>query len=106
MSWTKLTEFEQDFLPRGTLLKFPAKYPFEGQVVMMVCEGPEREVDRQCLLTITGSKAGINPYVVFPASPVGYLQRSWLIENWNKWVWPNGDVSDALVRGPLDASEL
>jgi hypothetical protein len=45
-------------------------------------------------------------YVVFPESPDGSLQRTWLVENWNKWVWPAGDVNDAFVRRPLDASEL
>ena len=106
MNWTKLTEFNKEFLSRGALLKFPAKYPFESHVVMMICEGPERNFNCKCLLTITGHKSGINPYVVFPESPDGNLRRNWLIENWNKWVWPDGNITDVLIGGPLDASEL
>ena len=106
MIWAKLIDFEKDFLKRGCLLKFPAKYPFENQVVMMVSEGFGNSSET-CLVSITGHKAGINPYVIFPSSelPNG-LEKRWLVKNWNHYVWEEGNIKDVLVRDPLSAEEL
>lgn len=108
MKWQRLTEYARTSLPRGALLKFPASYPFEDVVVMMVCEGPNSSSER-CLRTITGHKAGINCYQAFPEEATNehdFVSSAWLIQNWNKWVWPGGDVNDVLVREPLNAFEL
>lgn len=92
------------------MLKFGAKHPFEENVALMVCEN--RGGDRPYgLITITGHKAGINPYVAFPLdcrvdeTSIG-LSTKWLIANWENWVWPDGHVADVFVRGALQASEL
>lgn len=106
--WKKLTDFPESALERGYLLKFPAKYPFEDYVVMMVCGYPEdgKHLSAAGLITISGYKAGVNPYVVFPDTVCKVLTKNWLIENWNKWVWPEGNVNDVWVREPLDALEI
>lgn len=73
---------------------------------MMVCEAPDKS-DRLGLIAISGYKAGINCYVVFPQDTASYrLSTRWLIENWQHWVWPNGDVSQVEVHEPLDALEI
>lgn len=111
--WKKLVGIKEESLFRGTLLKFPGKYPFEDEVVMMLCEyrGGGDELPF-CLVTLTGHKAGINPVQAFPTecnnnnSKAIAFSTDWLISNWNKWVLPDGDVNDVLVREPLKASEL
>lgn len=77
---------------------------------MMVCEhrlgGAEFPY---CLVTITGYKAGINPLQALPAeskADTGGLSRDWLVSNWTKWVWQEGDASAVLIRESLNASEL
>jgi hypothetical protein len=110
--WKKLLEHEDDYVQRGALLTFPAGHPFEGQVVVMVCEHRAGGAEFPfCLVTITGYKAGINPMQALPAEsklPSGGigLSRDWLIRNWTKWVWPEGDAGSVLIREPLDVSEL
>ena len=46
-------------------------------------------------------------YVLFPeeANPDG-LSTEWLIKNWTKWVWPEGDVNSVLVRHALTYDEI
>lgn len=106
--WKKLIDFPELKLERGYLIKFPAKYPFEDFVVMMVCGYPEngKSLSAAGLITITGYNSGINSFVVFPDEVCNKLSNRWLIENWNKWIFPEGGVKDVLVREPLQASEL
>jgi hypothetical protein len=63
--WEKLVDTKKDSLRRGALIKFPASHPFEGMVVMMVWQEFGKALPMG-LITITGYKAGINPYVTFP----------------------------------------
>lgn len=112
MEWTKLVDTQKKFLFRGTLLKFPAKYPFEETVVMMICEYKDGGDDwPYCLVTITGHRAGVSPYQALPSvcnqgKESIALSTAWLIENWSNWVWPDGEINDVLVRDSLGASEI
>ena len=104
--WEKLTEYASAHLQRGALLKFRAGYPFEDQVVMMVCEAPDKS-PRKGLIAITGYKAGINCYVLLPCENVsGDLETKWLLENWQQWVWPGGNVEDVEIREALAVEDL
>lgn len=106
MTWIKLLDSDIDYIQRGALLKFHASYPFEEEVIMMVCEGYGNAFQKG-LMTISGFKAGINAYVFFPENATtDGLSRRWLAENWTKWVWPDGDVETVLIREVLLASEL
>lgn len=104
MKWSKLVNFNEKYLNRGCLLKFKAHYPFEEEVIMMVCESGHSQ---KGLITISGHKAGINMYVLFPeeANPNG-LSTEWLITNWTKWVWPESDINFVLVRPALTYDEI
>ncbi|MCA8263704.1 Imm45 family immunity protein [Burkholderia multivorans] len=105
-NWKKLTESSDSTVKRGTLLRFPAGEAFEDRVVMMVCEAPN-QMGRLGLMAISGYKAGINCYVVFPEhSGSDCISIQWLIENWQMWVWPEGDVNEVEVREPLNALEI
>ena len=105
MKWSKLIDFNEQYLQRGYLLKFKAHYPFEEAVIMMVCEGG---CCQKALITISGYNAGINMYVLIPeeANPDGGISTKWLITNWTKWVWPEGDVNSVLVRSQLTYDEI
>ncbi|MFM0393910.1 Imm45 family immunity protein [Paraburkholderia phytofirmans] len=106
MTWKKLIESADPEMKRGTLLRFAAGQPFESHVVMMVCEAPDKS-DRLGLITISGYKAGINCYVVFPKETSPYhVSTRWLIDNWQLWVWPDGDVHEVEVHEPLNALEI
>lgn len=101
MNWSKLVDFKEQDLQRGYLLKFKAHHPFEDQVIMMIAESPDK--DGFCLITISGHKAGINCYQKFPVSSIS---TDWLIENWTKWVWPEGTVDDVFIRAQLQYHEI
>jgi hypothetical protein len=106
-TWKKLIESsDSEQLTRGMLLRFAAGDSFESHVVMMVCEAPDKS-DRLGLITISGYKAGINCYVVFPSETASYkVSIRWLIDNWQLWVWPDGDVNEVEIHQPLDALEI
>lgn len=111
MDWEKLVDSENPALHRGYLLKFPSHSPFESEVVMMVCGLPDggRRLASVALMTITGYCAGINPYVEFPPDAVldgTGISKDWLITNWKRWVWPDGNVEDVRIRKELAAADL
>jgi len=108
--WKKLSELPIEGLDRGTLIAFSASYPFEERVVMMLSEH-RMGSESFDLLTITGYKAGVNPYVVLPdecllSSDVRLVSVEWLVTNWTRWVWPEGDPNNVWVRPSLDATEI
>lgn len=103
--WIKLIELIGTSFPRGTLIRFSAQYPFENEVIMMVSEAPDGK--GLCLITITGYKAGINCYQKFPELEVNQdIPAIWLIDNWNKWVWPEGDVNEVWIHEVLQVNDL
>lgn len=107
MSWISLLDYEGAGLNRGAVLKFSAGGGFEDEVVMIVCESPDNDVRRLALMVVTGYKAGINCYVVFPEEAVvGGLSTHWLIENWGNWVCPGGNVAQVLVKEGLRVEDI
>lgn len=86
-----LTELGERALPPGTILRFPAAYPYEDMVDFMITSFP----DRCGLVVTTGYKAGliagILPAEAVPKGMIG-LSASWLATNWTTWVWPDGDA--------------
>ena len=82
-------------LPPGSVLRFPAAWPYEDVVDFMIVAFP----DGCGLVVTTGYKSGLI-VVILPteAMPKGQiaLSAAWLARNWTKWVWPDGDA--ALVR--------
>lgn len=103
--WKKLIDISNDDICRGGLLKFDSDYPFEKQVIMMFCEVPN-ELGQFGLIAITGSKAGINPYFVFPEHIVNENKiKDWLIENWYNFSL-NHHVENAMFRSQLHFMEI
>lgn len=106
--WIDFVDFSEKSISRGCLLKFYASYPFDEIVVMMVCEAPDLS-GKPGLMTITGHKAGINCYVVFPEeAQLGncFLNVGWLRKNWNLWVCPDGSIKDVWVHKQLSCEDI
>jgi hypothetical protein len=111
MGWKKLVDEESLTLQRGWLLKFTASHSSDAEVIMMVCGHPDHgnRLIPSALISITGYNAGINPYVEFPLeaySPGPGISKTWLIDNWCKWVCPQGDPREALVRAEINANDI
>ena len=80
-----LTNFKENIIWRGAILKCKGKYPYEDVVYFLVCEIQET----YALVIISGYKAGLI-YTYFPKEsiPDGCrlgLSSDWLKTNWNKW---------------------
>lgn len=105
MSWKRLIDVSNDDIMRGSLLKFNSDYPFEQEVVMMFCEVPSG-LGKFGLITITGNKAGINPYFIFPDDIVNENKiKDWLVYNWYDFSL-NHDVEKAMLRTNLSYTEI
>jgi len=103
--WKSLTE-AGEALSRGALLRFSAGQAFEDRVVMMVCEAPDGA--GMALMSITGYKAGINCYVIFPdeaMTPEG-ISTGWLLANWSQWVWPGRAGAEVQFKRSLSVDEI
>ena len=77
-------------LPPGTVLRFPAAWPYEDMVDFLVVSFP----DGCGLVVATGYKAGLIVVILPPqAMPDGQiaLSTTWLAKHWTEWVWPPGD---------------
>ena len=99
MNWIRLSENRAASISRGSLIRFAASYPFENEVIMMVCEAPHSRSSLG-LITITGYKAGINCYMVFPdsaRSDEATIYAEWLYSNWQHWVWPESSPDDVFI---------
>lgn len=112
--WENLINFNgSESISRGALFKLPAIYPFEDTVVMILCANPGETDFPMSFVTITGYKAGINPYQNLPKECIAgfgenrHFDIKWLIKNWNQWVYPDCDVIHVLVRNkPLSSDEI
>jgi len=109
MNWIKLSEHRDASISRGALLRFAASYPFEDEVVMMVCESPLGSF-RLGLITISGYKAGFNCYTNFPEgvrNDDGSITAGMIYDNWRDWIWPEWSPDDAwILPEGLSADDL
>lgn len=101
--WKKISELQDEWIQRGCVLRVPRTMendpdwypdPFTDFLVF--------DANRSYgLMVLSGSKAGLTR-IVFPADSslpgsVG-LSSEWLRKNWTKWVYPNGQFEDVLIR--------
>ncbi len=101
----KLTNFKENIIWRGAILKCKGKYPYEDVVYFLVCEIQET----YALVIISGHKAGLI-YTYFPKEsiPDGYrlgLGSDWLKTNWNKWGYIDCDIEDVYISSTLEVLE-
>lgn len=98
MKNTKLIDYSEPSISRGTVLRLPAKWPYEAVVDFMVVDFPDPESGHS-LIVSSGNKAGL-VLVQLPresCSDSGHaISKDWLVSNWEKWIYPDCPVG--LVR--------
>ena len=95
----KLIDHKREELWRGTILRFKGKYPFEEIVDFMLVDIPCVE-SSFAVVCISGYHAGETEcYLPKEAKNVSThsISRSWLIKNWNKWIYPDCPIQDVLI---------
>lgn len=99
MNWTPLTHYPNENLERGLFLKFSAPTLPEKKIITMICEEMNTSGLGKALITVSGYKAGISYFVVFPINELdnGNLKKKWLIDNWQKWVYADCTAEEVYV---------
>ncbi len=100
LTWKKLIEVTDEVVWRGTIFRFPGKYPYEDIVDFMLIEDLYSDSGFS-FITTTGFKAGIYargmPKEALAINGAGGIERTWLIKNWVEWVYSETPISDVLV---------
>ena len=95
MNWTPISDCTGQRFGRGTVFKFPAKYPFEDSVEFMVIEDLDAPI-RFKLICSTGYHAG-QTELVFPKESeheTGGLSVYWVQTNWKKWIYAECNMNE------------
>lgn len=94
----KLIESGESSIWRGNIFRVRGIYPYEDIVDFMVFE--TQQDDRPYgLLVSSGYKAGLI-LVRLPeesCSADGGLDKKWIIENWEKWIYPDCALSEVYL---------
>ncbi|MBA4502915.1 hypothetical protein [Marinobacterium marinum] len=91
---------------RGSLIKLRDHSWRDETAVFMVGEWVGDSDFPISIVRISGSKGGINPFRIIPATklPERVMTIGWLIENWNDWIFSESTVSTAMIcYGPVSA---
>lgn len=98
--WQKLITFEQEAIRLGSVLRLPAKYPYESVIEFLVFE-PNETGYGLGLMVRSGYKAGLT-LVVLPADSQPEnsrgLSTQWLIKHWHEWVYPDCPVEQVWLN--------
>ncbi len=96
----KLIDLEAKKIGRGAIFRLIGEWPYEDIVDFMLFDtaGQERTLG---LITVTGYKAGLQCVhlpneCLFEGTKM--LSTSWIINNWEKWVYPECPVEDVFYR--------
>jgi len=100
MEWSNLLELNEEELWRGAVFRFPAIYPFESVVDFMLFDNPYSDSGFSLICT-TGCKSGLLKSNLseeaLAKGDVKAISKSWLIENWTKWVYSETKVSEVRI---------
>ena len=98
-----LIDVEDESLFRGNILRVPGKYPYEEFVDFMIFD-TQSEDRRYALIVTSGYKAGLILVYLPQESEAagGGVNLKWLVSNWNKWIYPECDVSDVTLISRYD----
>lgn len=109
-SWIKLNNYPDEYIKCGAVMRIPSvgenreNWYREDIVDLMVFYAGVVFEDAACgLISISGHKAGrIN--ATFPKESGDEhgngLRRDWLIGNWNRWIYMDGNVDGVWIRNP------
>jgi len=109
MELVKLIDLNDEIIRHGSVFRFPGGWPYEQNVDFLLAYFPASEREN-ILIVATGHKAGIIA-VMLPEASSGEgargsgVSKSWILENWNTWIWPDCSVEDVFVINRYDAPE-
>ncbi|HCR58845.1 Imm45 family immunity protein [Raoultella terrigena] len=103
----KLINYKEKGISRGTVFRLPATWPYEEWVDFMLFETQDDERPYG-LIVSSGYKAGLF-LIKLPIESIsdeGHgLSTEWVIANWEKWIYPECDVSDVYLIDGYVATE-
>jgi hypothetical protein len=99
MMKVKLIEYAEKSISRGMIFRLPGEWPYESVVDFMVVDFAD--ADRPHGLVISsGHKAGLI-LVKLPnesnSDEGRALSTEWVINNWEKWIYPECNVDDVYL---------
>lgn len=95
--WIKLIDFEGDHICRGSILRFPAKWPYENIVDFMVFDPLDSDKGMGFIVS-SGYKGGLISVILPKESDLNLsISAKWLKNNWNHWVYPECNLSDVYL---------
>lgn len=103
----KLINYPVKVLWRGTTFRCPGKYPFEDIVDLMIID----TITEFKIYSITGYHAGqilgvLPKEALSPNANVWGISTKWIVENWDKWIYPDCAVEDVYIYKPIDPQSL
>ncbi|CAG75021.1 hypothetical protein ECA2119 [Pectobacterium atrosepticum SCRI1043] len=104
----KLVNYPSKALVHGTVLRLPGQWPYEELVDFMVFDMPGGDRSNG-LMVSSGHKAGLI-LVLLPQDSelkeVRGLSTQWVIDNWEKWIYPECNINDVHVIGSYIATPI
>lgn len=95
----KLVEYTSDSISRGCVFRFPAIWPYESFVDLLVVNIHDN-CSQHALVVSTGYKAGLILIQLPKESEYTdkiALKKEWIISNWEKWIYPECSVNDVYI---------
>lgn len=108
--WQKLVDYKEKGLCCGCVLRVPSEFEYNGswyaEAVTDLMLINLKTCSQFALIPITGYHAG-DISIILPVDALdGYcLTLDWLIENWNKWVYPDGNINNVWVKEKMEAPD-
>lgn len=97
MKFERLCDMADDWrLPRGTIIRMAAAYPYEDIVDFMVVVNFVAD-SGMSLLVASGYKAGLTRVRLPKESGDPSISVLWLKENWHHWVYPEFPVEGVWI---------
>ena len=103
----KLVDSRDACIWHGNILRVRGKYPYEEFVDFMVFETLSEDRPHGLIVT-SGYKAGlILVYLPKESSSLdGGVDREWVVSNWDKWIYPDCNVSDVYLIDKYEAAPI
>ncbi|WP_090268559.1 Imm45 family immunity protein [Pseudomonas panipatensis] len=98
VSKVRLVDYKESSIWHGNVLRACGKYPYEEFVDFMVFETQSEDTPYGLIVT-SGYKAGLI-LVCLPkesSSVAGGVDKEWIVSNWERWIYPDCDVSDVYL---------
>lgn len=101
----KLVNYANKSIKRGSVFRLPAIWPYEAWVDFMVID----LFDTHGLVVSSGHKAGlilISLPIESESSEGRALSTEWVVNNWEKWIYPECDVQDVHILDEYVATPI